>query len=119
MEINDKIARCRLLATLVVADDNVEESELEFLERAMERFELTEEDKVKVMVLLDEDEALEAIESLPDNERHEFLNDLAEIAWIDGDLDRYEIDQVHKVATAMGFNALDVERALDSANPES
>lgn len=118
MDINDKVARCRLLATLVVADDYVEEVELEMLERAMQRLELDEEEKARVMVLLDEDEALNALDSLTDDERKEFLDELAELVWVDDDLDTYEIEQLNKVATAMGFGPDAVQEALDYAEKQ-
>jgi uncharacterized tellurite resistance protein B-like protein len=118
MDINDKVARCRLLATLVVADDFVEDVELELLERSMLKLGLDEEEKARVMVLLDEDEALAALDSLSDDERKEFLDDLAEVVWVDDDLDTYEIEQLNKVATAMGFGPDEVQEALDYAEKQ-
>lgn len=118
MDINDKVARCRLLATLIVADDFVEDAELELLERATERFGLTDEEKAKVMVLLDEDEAIEALDSLTDDERLEFLDSLAEVAWVDDDLDDYEVEQIRKVANAMGLTEDKIQSALENARAE-
>lgn len=115
MDINDKVARCRILASLVVADDFVEEVELEFLQRTMDRLGLTEDEKARVMVIVDTDEALDALDSLTDDERARFLDSLAEVAWIDGDLDDYEVEQIRNVAFAMGLDEGAVNAALRRA----
>ncbi len=117
MDINDKIARCRLIASLIVADDNVEDAELELLERAMEGLDLSEEDKAKVMVLLDEEQAEAALETLTDDERLAFLDDLAAVAWVDGDLDDYERDMIIRVAGAMDLTEADANAALERKRP--
>ena len=115
MDINDKVARCRILATLVVADDFVEEAELEFLERAMGRLGLSEEEKTQVMVLMDQDAALEALDSLTHSERVEFLDDLAAVCWVDGDLDDYEVEQLRVVCDALGLDEGQMKSALARA----
>ena len=108
MDINDKVARYRLLACLALADENVEIEELDFLERAMERFgldTLDEHEKARVTVLLSEDEALAAVHSLSDTERHAFLADCVDLAWADNHLDEDEVAMITRVATAMGLLA--------------
>lgn len=115
MDINDKVARCRILATLVVADDFVDEVELEFLERAMSKLHLSEAEKAQVMVLLDQDDALEALDSLTTSEREEFLDDLADVCWIDGDLDDYEIEQLRVVCEALGIDEGKMKASLERA----
>ncbi len=119
MEINDKVARCRLLASIIVADDFVEDVELDFLERTMTRLGLDEEEKTRVMVIVDADETLDALDSLTEEEREEFLDSLAEVAWVDGDLDDYEVAQIHKVASAMGLGETAVRQALRRAENAS
>lgn len=115
MDINDKVARCRILATLVVADDDVQESELEFLERAMERLDLNEAEKAQVMVLLDEDEALAALDSLLPEERLTFLDELADVCWADGDLDDYEVEQLRVICGALALDEEAMQRSLERA----
>lgn len=119
MEINDKVARCRILATLVVADDFVDDVELEFLERAMAKLELTEEEKAQVMVLLDEDDALDALDSLTPSEREEFLDELCAVCWIDGDLDDYEVEQLRVVCGALGIEEITMQTSLRRAQEDA
>ncbi len=119
MDINDKVARCRILATLVVADDFVEDVELEFLQRAMNRLDLTEEEKALVMVLLDQDDALEALDSLTTSERHEFLDELADVCWVDGDLDDYEVEQLRVVCEALGIDEGAMKASLERAQADA
>lgn len=118
MEINDKVARCRILATLVVADDFVEEVELEFLERAMSKLALTEEEKAQVMVLVNQDDALEALDSLTRDERLEFLDDLADVCWVDGDLDDYEVEQLRVICGALGLEERTMQASLKRAQED-
>lgn len=117
MDINDKVARCRILATLVVADDVVEIEELELLENTMAKLDLTEEEKAQVMVLLDEDDAIAALDSLDDEERLQFLEEMAEAAWVDGDLDEYEVEQIRKIVGHMALTEEDLKAALKKATP--
>ena len=119
MDINDKVARCRILATLVVADDFVEDAELEFLERAMSKLDLTEEEKAQVMVLLDEDTALEALDSLTPSERMEFVDELADVCWVDGDLDDYEVERLRVVCGALGIDEEAMQASLERAQREA
>lgn len=119
MNINDRVARCRLIASIIVADDEVTEEELAFLERAMKRLQLTEEDKAKAMVLFDEAEAEEALAVLDRDERLGFLDEMAAAAWVDNHLDEYEIDRIQELAQAMSLNKEDVDKALERAKINS
>ena len=117
MAENIFVSRCRLLATLAVADDDVAPEELAFLERIMDRFQLTGQDRALAMSVLGEDELAAAVQSLSAMERLAFLVELASLAWADGRLDDEEIRRIEQIAAGMGFDKDDVERALMEAKP--
>jgi len=117
MTENIFVARCRLLATLAVADDNVAPEELAFLERVMDTFQLTGSDRARAMTVLGDDELAAAVASLSPMERLAFLVELTSLAWADGELDDEEVRRIEQIAAGMGFDADDVRRALDEAAP--
>jgi len=119
MDINDRVARCRLIASIIVADDEVTEEELEFLERAMKRLGLTEQDKAKAMVLFDESEAQNALSALDRDARLGFLKEMADAAWVDNNLDDYEVERIQELATAMSLSQDDIDAALTKAQADS
>ncbi len=119
MAENIFVARCRLLATLAVADDNIAPEELVFLEHVMDRFQLIGQDRTRAMKVLDDDELASAVQSLSHIERLAFLVELAALAWADGRLDDEEVRRIEQIAGAMGFDKDDVRRALSEAEPSS
>lgn len=117
MDINDKIARCRLIATLIVADDEVDDREIALLERTMVGLEMSDEEKARSMVVMGEEVAAEALKTLSREERVGFLNHLAEVAWVDGHLGDYEVEVILRVAKAMGLGKSEVDGALKAYAP--
>lgn len=119
MDINDRVARCRLIASIIVADDEVTEEELAFLEKAMQRLGLTEQDKAKAMVLFDESEAKAALSALGRDDRLAFLKEMADAAWVDNNLDEYEVERIQELASAMNLSQEDIDAALAQAQADS
>ncbi len=119
MSENIFVDRCRLLATLAVADDDVAPEELAFLERVMDRFQITGQDRALALTVFGEDELASAVESLSAMERLAFLVELAALAWADGRLDKEEIRRIEQIAGGMGFDKDDVARALEEAKPDA
>ena len=119
MDINDRVARCRLIASIIVADDEVTEEELAFLEKAMQRLGLTEQDKAKAMVLFDESEAKAALSALGRDDRLAFLKEMADAAWVDNNIDEYEVERIQELASAMNLSQEDIDAALAQAQADS
>lgn len=117
MDMNDKIARCRLIATLIVADDEVDDREIALLERTMVSLEMSDEEKARAMVVMGEEVAAQALQTLSRDERVDFLKNLAEVAWVDGHLDDYEVEVILRAAKAMGLAPDEVDSALKAYQP--
>ncbi len=115
MDLNDRIARGRLIASMVAADDDVTASELEFLERALGRLGLSVEERKSALSLINAKAAEELIAGLDRIDRLDFLNELAEAAYADGHLDDHERDYIDRLAQVMALGEDDLEEALGRA----
>jgi len=111
--------RCRLIAGLILADDNVRFEERLFLERAVSRLGLSDEERKEALSELDTEGAAAAAAGLPEAERRAIMSDLATAAAIDGDLHEAEERYLRKVATSLGLEWEYVAESQDLPDPEA
>lgn len=115
MDLNDRIAHCRLLVSLIVADDEITAEETAFLRRSFERLGVAEEEMAEVMDSFSEQDALTLVRGLERVARLDSLNDLACAAYADKRLDEEEEAFLKRVSEGMDLDAADLDEALARA----
>jgi uncharacterized tellurite resistance protein B-like protein len=104
---------CRLVAGLVVSDDDFSPEEEAFIERMLRRFEI--DDRALIFPILDRGEAAASVKALPPAVQEEALATLVEAAVADGKVVDEERGFLHAVGEAMGLDAAAVEHRIQSA----
>jgi uncharacterized tellurite resistance protein B-like protein len=113
MEAQLRTTVCRLVAGLVVSDDDLSPEEDAFIDRMLRRFAI--DDRSVIFPIVDRSEAASAVRALPLAVRDEALGLLIEAAVADGKVMDEERSYVHTVAEAMGMAAAAVDARLDKA----
>jgi len=98
-----RVAHCHLLAKLLASDMIMTDDERSFLDRAMSRLELTEEERDRVLHFEEADEAEATMRALPESERQALLDDLVGAALADGKITPTETALVKKIAESLGL----------------
>ena len=106
---------CRLIAGLVVADDDLDAAEDAFIDRLLERFGIAAAERDLIFPIVDRSEAADAVKELPSDVQQEALSLLVAAASADGKIAREERDYLHTVASAMGVSVEESDRRLDEA----
>ena len=106
---------CRLIAGLVVSDDDLDAAEDAFLDRLLERFGIPAAERDLIFPIVDRSEAADAVKELPSDVQQEALSLLVAAASADGKIVREERDYLHTVAGAMGVSIEEIDRRLDEA----
>ena len=102
MDLEHKKVYCGLVARLLVADEEVTDAEHDFLERLMDRFGLSEEDKHQVVEQMDTSGELGAeIRKLPEDDRVALLLELRNAAMADDAFGPKELELIEAVEKAL------------------
>jgi uncharacterized tellurite resistance protein B-like protein len=104
---------CRLVAGLVVSDDDLSPEEDAFIDRLMQRFEV--EDRSEIFPIVDRSEAAASVRALPGPVRDEALGLLVQAAVADGKVVDEERSYLHTVGEAMGIAAAAVDAQVAKA----
>jgi len=115
MDLNDRVARGRLIASMVAADDKVTKKEEAFLDKSLERLGLDDEERAQALGKVGVKEAEKVISNLDRIERLDFLNDLAQAAYADGELDKSEETFITRLSKVMKLDKADLGEALGRA----
>lgn len=102
--MDQKIARCLLIAKVLVADGIMTENERAFLDKAMSGMGLSEADKRKVFDLEGWDQAEAALSGLGEEEKREIVSGLVDAASVDGRLSPLEALTVKAITAALGLS---------------
>jgi uncharacterized tellurite resistance protein B-like protein len=106
---------CRLIAGLVVSDDDLDEAEDAFVDRLLEHFGIPVAERDTIFPIVDRSEAADAVKSLPADVQKEALTLLVAAASADGKIVTEEREYLHTVAEAMGVSLAEIDRRLDDA----
>lgn len=98
-----RVAHCHLLAKLLASDLVMTDEERTFLDRAMTRLELTEEERDQVQHFEDGGEAEATMRALPVADRQAVMDELVGAALVDGQLSPAETALVKRIADALGL----------------
>jgi len=103
---------CRLIAGIVVADDDLEATEEAFLDKLLARFEIPASERDSIFPIIDREEAAETIRGLPKEAQTTALALLVQATVADGVVKPEERDYLDAVAKELGVTGPDLERQI-------
>jgi uncharacterized tellurite resistance protein B-like protein len=109
-ELRTKV--CRLIAGLVVADDDLEPAEEAFLDKVLAKFDIPPSERDAIFPIVDRDEAAQTIRELPKDAQHETLALLVEATLADGVIAPEERAYLDTVAGELGISGPELDRRL-------
>jgi uncharacterized tellurite resistance protein B-like protein len=92
---------CRLIAGIVVSDEDLSPQEDAFLDRMLQRFGIPLSEREVIFPIIDATEAASAIRELPENLRLEAFDLLVQAAAADGSIAPEELGYLEAVAVAV------------------
>jgi len=101
--MDDRMARCHLLAEVLAADGIMTDAERTLLEQHLSNHELSDEERDQVRHFEGADAAVEVLRDRPEAERQEIVDELVEAALADGKLTSNETATVKRIAEALGL----------------
>ncbi|MBX3192875.1 MAG: TerB family tellurite resistance protein [Labilithrix sp.] len=104
--MDPRVAKCLLLSKVLAADGIMTENERAFLDGAMNRMGIADDQRRRILDLEGWDEAESALVHLSQDEKSEIVSQLVDAASADGRLSPLEMAMVKKISAALG-----VERA--------
>ncbi len=100
--MDDNRLFCEIVAVLIISDAQVTDSERRFLDRLMNRYELTEQDRQAIFNSVNIGESVESrLRQLSAERRPELLAELEAAAAADGEIGRTEQQIIDEVRAAM------------------
>jgi tellurite resistance protein len=101
--MNERVARCLILASVIAADGVVHPMEKAFLNHLMSRLGLSPEEQAEVVSLrqVDQAEALAAAMSVP--EKRAILDEAVAAVLVDGQLHPAEKEIIDRLSKLLGF----------------
>jgi len=103
---------CRLIAGLVVADDDLEPKEEAFLDKLLAKFEIPGSERDTIFPIVDRDEAAETIRGLPKEAQAAALTLLIQATAADGVVAPEERAYLDAVAGELGLAGPDLEKRI-------
>jgi hypothetical protein len=115
MDNTTKRLVCRMVAGIVVTDDDFSDTERAFVDRVLQRFEVPSSDWQVIFPLIDRDEAAAAMRSLAPDDQRQAFGLLLEAAMIDDVLAPEERQFLLTVGTAIGMDTTSLDAQLSRA----
>lgn len=112
-ELRKKV--CRLVAGIVVADDDLDEKEDAFIDRLMAKFGIPSDQRAELFPIVDAKEASDEIKTLPKPVQDEAFALLLEAAAADGKIVPEERAYIDAVGAALGLEGSAIEERLLNA----
>lgn len=103
---------CRLIAGIVVVDDDLDETEDKFIDRMLVQFSLSSEERDALFPIMDEKEAADEFRSLPPDVRFQALDLLVQAAAIDGHYVDEERKYLHAVCEVVGIADDEIDKRV-------
>jgi uncharacterized tellurite resistance protein B-like protein len=101
--MDDRVARCHLLAEVLAADGIMTDAERALLEQHLSNHELSDEEKDHIRHFEGAEEAIAVLRERPLLERQEIVDQLVECALADGKLSPKETAAVKRISAALGL----------------
>ncbi len=102
MDIDARRRVCRLIAGLVVVDDELDDAENAFIDALLARFGLGSEERDALFPIVDASEAARELGALPEGVREEAFGLLIDAAAADKRFVAEERDYLHNVGAVLG-----------------
>lgn len=101
--MEERLARCLLIAKVLAADGIMTESEREFLESAMETLGLSDEQRAQVRDLEGWDEAEPVVAAMSLDSKRELMDELVRAVLADNKVSPHEMAVIEKLSGALGL----------------
>jgi uncharacterized tellurite resistance protein B-like protein len=101
--MDDRVARCHLLAAVLAADGIMTDDERALLEQHLANHELSDAECAQIRNFEGADDAAAVLKDRPAIERQEIVDQLVEAALADGKLTQNETDVVKKIVHDLGL----------------
>jgi uncharacterized tellurite resistance protein B-like protein len=98
-----RIAKSLLLTKVLAADGIMTENERAFLDSAMTKLGVKDDERRRIVNLEGWDEAEAALANITDDEKREMVSQLVDAASADGRLSPLEMQMVKRISTALGI----------------
>jgi uncharacterized tellurite resistance protein B-like protein len=116
MEIDDKLQICKVVAQAILSDGQITDSEHAFIQKLMEKYALSPEQKKEVLARnIDDDVGSMAAEVSVFDSQNELLTELALAVVVDGKIAPAEKDLLKRVAAAMNLAEADLDLLINAA----
>jgi uncharacterized tellurite resistance protein B-like protein len=116
MEIDDKLQICKVVAQAILSDGQITDSEHAFIQKLMEKYALSPEQKKEVLARnIDDDVGSMAAEVSVFDSQNELLTELALAVVVDGKIAPAEKDLLKRVAAAMNMAEADLDLLINAA----
>jgi uncharacterized tellurite resistance protein B-like protein len=112
--MDDSLRRnvCRLIAGIIVSDDDLDDAEDKFIDRLLQRFGIPLDERDSIFPIVDRSEASDAVKALPADVQKEAFDILIEATLADGKIAPEERAYLDTVAGAIGLSAAEVDAKL-------
>lgn len=108
---------CRLIAGLIVSDDDLDEKEDAFIDRLLTRFSIPLSQRETIFPIVDRSEASDAMKNLPPEAQQEAMTLLIEAAAADGKIAPEERAYLDTVAAVIGLSSDALDARIKAALP--
>jgi uncharacterized tellurite resistance protein B-like protein len=115
MDQDQRIRICRLIAGLVVTDDDLDEKEDAFIERLLASFGIPSSDRELIFPIVDSSEAAAALQEMPPAHQSKAVELLIQAAAVDGKIATEERAYLNVVADTVKMSHDELERRLNEA----
>ena len=112
MDQQRNLELCRLIAGIVVSDDDLDATEEAFLDRVLEKFGIPATERESLFPILDRSEAAEAVRQLSPELQKTALSLLIEATVADGKIAPEEREYLDVVAAEMKIGQVELEAAI-------
>ena len=103
---------CRLVAGIIVSDDDLDPKEDAFIDRMLAKFAIPASERDSIFPIVDKTEAVDAMRELPVETQKEALDLLLEAACADGKVVDAERDYLRVVGQELGVSRFDMDNRI-------
>lgn len=102
-DMEERLARCLLISKVLAADGIMTDAEREFLESAMEKLGLTDEERAQCRDFEGWDEAEPIVRAMSLDAKRELMDGLVLAVLADGKVSPHEMKTIEKLSAALGL----------------
>ncbi len=119
MDIRDKMAICKVVAQAILSDAEITDDEHKFLDKLLDRYQLTKEQRKEVLNRNIGDDPAALIGKLGDDTaRKTLLRTLAQAVATDNVFSAEEEKLVARVGAVLGISPAEIEKLIAAGTPE-